>query len=105
MIRNEVAEIDFLIVFYIKGAVVLGQSFVEPGRHPGPAHAVVDEQMDVLVKDGAEGILRSLLGGKRDVVDLVAGLEISGNFSDLAVGHGLEWPVRAIAFEDHYRGR
>jgi hypothetical protein len=57
VIRDQIAEDDSAVAFlYIKGAVVFGQTFVEPERH-SRAHRVVDQQMDIFVEDRPERLI------------------------------------------------
>src|SRR5258706_15805903 len=96
MIRDEVAENDSsIVVLNIERAVVLGESFVEPKRH-GRAHGVLDQQMDILVKDCPEWlIVGSSLGRQGDVIDVFARLKITGN-----IRIDLERFIRAVALKD-----
>ena len=59
---------------------------------------VVDEQVYVLVVDSCEGVLRAALCSQRDVVHVLARLEVAGQVLDR-----LEGRVRAIALEDDDR--
>src|SRR5258707_14749439 len=101
MISDQVAEEDFaVLVRDFEGAVVFGQSFVEPHRH-GWAQSVLYQEMNVLVKDRPEGMFfGGCLGDQSNVVDVFARLKVTGY-----VLIDFEWLVRAIALEDNHRLR
>ncbi len=107
VVVDEAAEVDLAVVLDGEGAVVLGQPLVEPRRRLARPQRVVDEQVRVLVVDGAVRVLgaAAAVGRERDVVHVVAGLEVARDLRDLAVHHGLEGLVGAVALEDDDRRR
>ena len=85
-------------VLHLEGAVVLRQPFVEPERHA--LRHVVDDEVHVLVKDGAQRFV-AIGVGERDDVHVVAREEVAAEPDRLAVEAGtvgFEGPRRS---EDH----
>ncbi len=81
-------------------AVVLGQAFVEPKRQA--IRHVVDDQMHILVKDGAQHFI-ALAIGERDDVHVVAREEVAAERDWLAVVAGdvrCKGPRRAKDYDD-----
>ena len=56
MIGNQFTEMDLAILFDVERTVILSQSFIEPERDI--AGTIVDQQVNILVIDHAERILR-----------------------------------------------
>ena len=79
MMRNQIAEIDLLIVLDIERAVILGQTLVEPGRNAGLTRGVVNKQVHILVKNRAVRPFFALLSRQRDVIYFAPWLEIAGD--------------------------
>src|SRR5215207_5958377 len=80
----QTAERDFLVVFDQKLLVIFGDSLVKPRRNFRAPKAVIDQKMRVLVKNRRIILRLAALGGQNDVIDVVAGLKITGSPFDYA---------------------
>ena len=77
MTGDRLAEHDLLIVGDAEGAVILGETFVEP--HGSVFESVFDEQVSVLVEEDVKRILLAAdFRRECDVVDVRTGLKIAG---------------------------
>src|SRR5262249_8513517 len=98
MISYRFAKNNLLIVADTERTVVFGQPLIEPDRHV--ANRIFNQQVRVLVENDRERILfPPYFRRKRDVVDILACLKISGQ-----IGPGLKWLVGTVALEDYHPG-
>ena len=60
VIRDEIAEMNLAILLDVESAIILSKTFVEPRRHVW--RGVIDQQVNILVIDDAEGTVGISLG-------------------------------------------
>ena len=92
MPRFRIAQLHLLIIDDPERLVILCQSLVEPGRDIRFSKVGFDNKVNLLVKYRAENILVLALGRERNVIDIFARLEITGD-------GGVDRPVRPFWFE------
>src|SRR5687768_12384597 len=101
------SELRLQFALHLERLVIFRQPLVEPGRNIRFPEVRVDDEVDVFVKDRPEGLRVGSAGREGYVIDVVAGLKISGDkIIDLPVAAlRFERPVRPIALEHDDIGR
>src|SRR5215203_1814382 len=75
----QTAERDFLVVFYQELFVIFGNSLVKPRWNFRAPERVINQKMRVFVKNRRVIPRVVALGGEDDVINVLAGLKITGS--------------------------